>query len=62
MKIRIGIILSRKTYTLISAFVLRRLDYCNAVLASLQKVTIAPPTTATGAECSDETNSASCSA
>jgi len=43
MKIRIGIILSRKTYTLISAFVLRRLDYCNAVLASLQKVTIAPP-------------------
>jgi len=30
------------TNTLISAFVLSRLDYCNAVLASLPKVTIAP--------------------
>ena len=30
------------TATLISAFVLSRLDYCNAVLASLLKVTIAP--------------------
>ena len=30
------------TAALISAFVLSRLDYCNAVLASLLKVTIAP--------------------
>ena len=30
------------TVTLISAFVLSRLDYCNAVIAGLQKVTIAP--------------------
>ena len=30
------------TATLISAFVLSRLDYCNAVLAGLPKVTIAP--------------------
>ena len=30
------------TATVISAFVLSRLDYCNAVLAGLPKVTIAP--------------------
>jgi len=30
------------TATLISAFMLSRLDYCNAVLAGLPKVTIAP--------------------
>jgi len=30
------------TSTLISTFVLSRLDYCNAVLAGLPKVTIAP--------------------
>ena len=30
------------TITLVSAFVLSRLDYCNAVLAGLPKSTIAP--------------------
>jgi len=30
------------TATLISAFMLSRLDYCNAILAGLPKVTIAP--------------------
>jgi len=32
----------KATATLISAFVLSRLDYCNAILAGLPKVTIAP--------------------
>ena len=38
------------TATVISAFVLSRLDYCNAVLAGLPKVTIAPLQRAQNAE------------